>query len=93
MVTFNGTSLLNWQKAAPLINSIAPDTKILTYNVKESEQLAKEVAIGPPVVILQVVIQIVQKEFLLLLFLHLGDNSDVEIHHEGGNFAGLPVLP
>ena len=69
------------------------DTNNLTYNVKESEQLAKEVAIGPPVVILQVVIQVVQKEFLLLLFLHLGDNSDVEIHHEGGNFAGLPVLP
>ena len=43
--------------------------------------------------ILQVVIQVVQEELLLLLFLHLGDNSDVEIHHEGGNFAGLPVLP
>ena len=66
---------------------------VLTYYVKEREQLAKEVAIGPPVVILQVVIQVVQKEFLLLLFLHFGDNSDVEVHHEGGDLAGLPVFP
>ena len=93
MVAFHGTSVLNWQKSAPPIHSIAPESNNLTYNVKESEQLAKEVAIGPPVVILQVVIQVVQKEFLLLLFLYFGDNSDVEIHHEGGNFAGLPVLP
>ena len=64
-----------------------------TYYVEESEQLAKEVAIGPPVVILQVVIQIVEKELLLLLFLHLGDDADVEVHHEGGDLAGLPILP
>ena len=43
--------------------------------------------------ILQVVIQIVEKELLLLLFLHLGDDADVEVHHEGGDLAGLPILP
>ena len=43
--------------------------------------------------ILQVVIQVVQEELLLLLFLHLGDDTNVEVHHEGGNLTGLPILP
>ena len=64
-----------------------------TYYVEESEQLAKEVAIGPPVVILQVVVQIIEKELLLLFFLHFGDDANVEVHHEGGDLTGLPILP
>lgn len=45
---------------------------VLTYDVKEGEHLTQVVAIRPPVVVGQVVAQILQKELLLLLLLHLG---------------------
>lgn len=46
-------------------------TLIITYDVAEAEQLAEVVAIAPPVVIPQVLPEIVQQELLLLLLLHL----------------------
>ena len=66
---------------------------LITYNVKQSQQLTKEVSVGPPVVVLQIVVQIVQEQLLLLLLLHLADHPHVEVHHESGDLARLPVLP
>lgn len=37
--------------------------------------------------------EVVEQHFLLLLFLHLGAEPDVEIHHKGMNLATLPALP
>lgn len=45
--------------------------KLITYDVAEAEQLAEVVAIAPPVVVSQVLPEIVQQELLLLLLLHL----------------------
>lgn len=44
---------------------------LITYDVAEAEQLAEVVAIAPPVVVPQVLPEIVQQELLLLLLLHL----------------------
>lgn len=67
--------------------------KHLAYNVKQSQQLTEEVSVGPPVVVLQIVVQIVQEQLLLLLLLDLADHPHVEVHHERGDLARLPVLP
>lgn len=66
---------------------------LITYNVKQSQQLTEEVSVGPPVVVLQIVVQIVQEQLLLLLLLDLADHPHVEVHHERGDLARLPVLP
>ena len=66
---------------------------LVTYNVKQSQQLTEEVSVGPPVVVLQIVVQIIQEQLLLLLLLDLADHPDVEVHHERGDLPRLPVLP
>lgn len=44
---------------------------LITYDVAEAEQLAEVVAIAPPVVVPQVLPEVVQQKLLLLLLLHL----------------------
>ncbi len=64
-----------------------------TNDVEEGEQLAEEVAVRPEVVVLQVRVEVVQQQLLLLPLLHLGDDAQVQVHHERGDLARLPVLP
>lgn len=66
---------------------------MITYDVAEAEQLAEVVAIAPPVVVPQVLPEVVQQKLLLLLLLHLWTDADVEVHHEGVDLPALPVLP
>ena len=42
---------------------------------------------------LEVGVQVVDQQLLLQLFLHVGDDAEVEVHAEGGHLARLPVLP
>ncbi len=65
----------------------------LTDNVGQGECLAEKVAIGPPVVMFEVVDQVVEQQLLLLFLLHFGANANVQVHHEGVDLARLPVLP
>ena len=67
--------------------------RALTHDVEEGEELAEEVSVGPEVVVLQVGVEVVDEELLLLPLLHLGDDPQVEVHHEGGDLARLPVFP
>ena len=43
----------------------------LTYNVDEGQELTEEVSVGPPVVVLQVVRQVVQQQSFLLALLNI----------------------
>ena len=54
-----------------------PFQHALTHDVEEGEELAEEVSVGPPIMVLQVVVQVVQQEFFLLLLFHLGDDPNV----------------
>ena len=42
---------------------------------------------------LQIRVQVVDQQLLLQLLLHVGYDAEVEVHAEGGDLAGLPVLP
>ena len=42
---------------------------------------------------LQIVDEVVEKQFFLLLLLDLRADAHVEVHHEGVDLAGFPVLP
>lgn len=66
---------------------------IRTDDIGECERFAEEVAIGPPIVVLEIVDQVVEQELLLLFLLHFGANTHVQVHHEGMDLAGLPILP
>ena len=66
---------------------------MLTDHIEESQQLAEEVSVGPEVVVLQVGVQVVQEELLLLPLLHLGDDAQVQVHHQRLDLARFPVLP
>ena len=65
----------------------------LTHDVEEGEELAEEISVRPEVVVLQVGVEVVDEQLLFLPLLHLGDDPQVEVHHEGGDFARLPVFP
>lgn len=65
----------------------------LTDDVGQGERLAEKVAIRPPVVVFEVVDQVVKQQFLLLFLLHFGANAHVQVHHESVYFARFPVLP
>ena len=65
----------------------------LTYDVDEGEEFTEEVSVGPPVVVLQIVVQIIQEKLLLLLLLDLADHPHVEVHHQSCYLPRLPVLP
>ena len=67
--------------------------RALTHDVEKGEELAEEVSVGPEVVVLQVGVEVVDEQLLLLPLLHLGDDPQVEVHHEGGDLARLPVFP
>ena len=43
----------------------------LTYYVYKCEKFAEEVSIRPPVVVFEVIVQVIEKQFFLLLFLDL----------------------
>ncbi len=66
---------------------------MLTYDVHQCEEFTEEVSVGPPVVVLQVVGEVVQQESLLLPLLNVLDHADVEVHHQRVDLAGLPVFP
>ena len=65
----------------------------LTHDVEEGEELAEEISVRPEVVVLQVGVEVVDEQLLFLPLLHLGDDPQVEVHHEGGDLARLPVFP
>ena len=65
----------------------------LTYDVDEGEEFTEEVSVGPPVVVLEVVGEVVEQQPLLLPLLHVLHDADVEVHHERVDLARLPVLP
>ena len=46
------------------------DVGDLTYNIYQAQQFAKEVSVGPEVVVFQIGVQIVQQELFLLSLLH-----------------------
>ena len=57
-----------------------PDTntiQILTYNIKKCEKLTKEISISPPIMIFQIIIQIIKKEFFLLFLFYFRYYTDV----------------
>ena len=43
--------------------------------------------------VLQVGVQVVEQELLLLPFLHLRDDAQVQVHDQGLDLSSLPVLP
>ena len=65
----------------------------LTCNIDEGEKFTKEISVGPEVVLFQIGVQIVNEQFLLQLLVSLGLDSHIEIHPQGQNLPGLPVLP
>ena len=65
----------------------------LTYDVDEGEEFTEEVSVGPPVVVLEVVGEVVEQQPLLLPLLHVLHDADVQIHHQRVDLARLPVLP
>ena len=65
----------------------------LTYDVDEREEFTEEVSVGPPVVVLEVVCEVVEQQPLLLPLLHVLHHADVQIHHQRVDLARLPVLP
>jgi hypothetical protein len=65
----------------------------LTDDIDEREEFAEEISVSPEVVVLQVRVEVVQQQFLLLTFLHLGDDPQVQVHDQGRDLAGLPILP
>ena len=67
--------------------------QFFTYNIEKSQQLTEEVSVSPPIVVLQIVVQIVQQKLFFLLLFHLAHHPHVEIHHEGSDFSCLPILP
>ena len=64
-----------------------------TDDVGECERFAEKVAIGPPIVVLEIVDQVVEQQLLLLLLLNLGADAHVQVHHKGVDFARFPILP
>lgn len=52
----------------------------LTKNVEQCEELTEEVSVGPEVVVFKVGIQVVEDELLLLPFLRLGNDAEIQIH-------------
>ena len=75
------------------LSSLPFPPRALTHDVEEGEELAEEISVRPEVVVLQVGVEVVDEELLLLPLLHLGDDPQVEVHHEGGDLARLPVFP
>ena len=65
----------------------------LTEDIDQCQEFTEEVSVGPEVVVLQVGVQVVEEELLLLTFLGLGDDPQVQVHLQGPDLAGLPVLP
>ena len=65
----------------------------LTNDVGERHEFAEEVFVCPEVVVLEVRVEVVEEEFLLRPLLGLRDDAEVEVHHQGLDFAGLPVFP
>ena len=65
----------------------------LTYDVDEREEFTEEVSVGPPVVVLQVVGEVVEQQSFLLALLHVLHDADVQVHHERVDLPRLPVLP
>ena len=65
----------------------------LTDDVSEGQRFAEEIAIGPPVVVFEIVDEIVEQQFFLLLLLNFGADAHVQVHHECVDLARLPVLP
>jgi len=44
-------------------------------------------------VVLQIGVHVVDQKLLFQLLLHLRNDAQVQVHPEGGDLAGLPVLP
>ena len=65
----------------------------LTSDVDECEELTEEVSVRPEVVMLQIGVHVVDQKLLFQLLLYFGDDAEVQVHPEGGDLAGLPVLP
>lgn len=65
----------------------------LTHDITQGQCFAEEVAVGPPVVVLEIINKIIQKKLFLLLLLHFGANANVQVHHKRVDLASLPVLP
>ena len=65
----------------------------LTYDVDEREEFTEEVSVGPPVVVLEVVCEVVEQQPLLLPLLHVLHHADVQVHHQRVDLPRLPVLP
>ena len=57
--------------------SVNPFTYLLTYNVKKCEKLTKEVSISPPIMIFQIIVQIIKKKFFLLFLFYFRYYADV----------------
>ena len=49
---------------------------ILTDNIDEGEELTEEVSVGPPVVVLEVLWEVVQQQPLLLPLLHVLESNN-----------------
>ena len=72
---------------------VGADKTLLTYDIDKGQELAEEISVGPEVVVLQVGVEVVKQELLLLSLLHLGDDAQVQVHNQGLDLSGLPVLP
>ncbi len=66
---------------------------MLTYDVHQSKEFTEEVSVRPPVVVLQVVGEVVHQELLILPLLDVMDHADVKVHLQHVDLADLPVFP
>ena len=64
-----------------------------TCYIDESEKFTKEVSVGPEVVLFQIGIKIVYKQFLFQFLVCIRLHSQIEIHSQGENLSSLPVFP
>ena len=69
--------LVQFKKKLYIYSSKQVKASVLTYNVDEGQELTEEVSVGPPVVVLQVVRQVVQQQSFLLALLNILQRKNV----------------
>jgi len=65
----------------------------ITDNISQGKDLTEKVSVCPPIVLLQIFMKVVNEQLLLLFFLHLWNNSDIQVHHERLDLSAFPILP
>lgn len=62
----------------------------LTDDIDERQALAEEVLVGPPVVVLEVLPQIVEDQLLLGFAFDVRTYPHVQVHHQRADLSALP---